>query len=354
MCARIVASRPKRSHGRTLAALLSIHLFVVGVPTHAQAQNDAGKAQTSDATQPPSESRQTQEQVAQDDRSLRAAEPAIRAQEKRIQEDLAALPQSDLPEGHWAHDWAGEYYVGDGLGMNVRIHVAPEAGITYTWHGCLGLYDGNYGEITGSFDLDADGRADGLTIDWALHKATGFAYDSKTFYFVRWKGPDGKPGRRYLVPESKMLEVVNDYNAGGFARDGMYSAPLKRDTAEPGWRASRSAVEGVPQLPAKWSKLLLLKPVDAVVTSVSPITTGNVTIGVDVTRARVFLDKGSADGLYLGLTINLPDAPFVASLTIDKLQEHSAECEFRAFTGADRPAAPPQVGETIRVIQGAG
>ncbi|OGV42527.1 MAG: hypothetical protein A2X46_04470 [Lentisphaerae bacterium GWF2_57_35] len=46
------------------------------------------------------------------------------------------------------HPWAGEYYCGDGLGVNVSLLLAPGAGYVFEWHGCLGLYDRNYGHVT--------------------------------------------------------------------------------------------------------------------------------------------------------------------------------------------------------------
>ncbi len=144
-----------------------------------------------------------------------------------------------------------------------------------------------------------------------------------------------------------MLEMVNDYNRGGFARDGMYSAPLKygRTAGQRSWHSTRAPVEGVPQLPAHWARLLLLKPVDATVTTVSPITTRKV-YGVDVIHTRITLDKGSADGLYLGMEIWVkPLTVNAGTLTIDKLEEHAAECEFRSST-------PPRVGDIIRMSEG--
>jgi hypothetical protein len=44
--------------------------------------------------------------------------------------------------------WAGEYYNGDGLGVNVSLLLAPRSGYLFEWHGCLGLYDRNYGAVT--------------------------------------------------------------------------------------------------------------------------------------------------------------------------------------------------------------
>src|ERR1051325_7519917 len=39
------------------------------------------------------------------------------------------------------HEWAGEYYWGDGLGANVSLVVSPKSGFVFTWNGCMGLYD---------------------------------------------------------------------------------------------------------------------------------------------------------------------------------------------------------------------
>src|SRR2546423_2772553 len=47
-----------------------------------------------------------------------------------------------------SHEWAGEYYAGDGLGVNTSLVIAPKSGYVFEWHGCLGLYDRNYGAVT--------------------------------------------------------------------------------------------------------------------------------------------------------------------------------------------------------------
>lgn len=288
-----------------------------------------------------------------DHEKLRAAQPDIQTRSKSIVKELDSIAKSDLPADHWAREWAGSYYVGDGLGMNVRILIAPDAGVTYTWHGCMGLYDGNHGDIAETFDLDKDGQPDGLKINWKLNLSGGYHYDSKLFYFVRWDDPASDRIKRYIVPEEQMLEVVNDYNQGGYSRDSMYSAPKKYEEGDKirrGWHPDYKPFEGVPQLPAKWAKLLILKAVDAKVTHVTPITTRNVTKGVDATLARVTFDKGSADGLYMGMEVRVSHGR--GTLTIDKLQEHTAEAAFQAFTSAGEIISPPVVDEVIRVIHG--
>jgi hypothetical protein len=284
--------------------------------------------------------------------SLQKIAPAIDERQKRIRTELASLKKSDLPENHWAREWAGEYYVGDGLGMNVALMVAPQSGVAYTWRGCLGLYDGNHADIAEAFDLDGDGRTDGLKLKWELEPGR-YQYDSERFYFVRWNGPDGKVARRFFVPEDQMLAMVNDFNEGGFSRDGMHNAPRMYDRAAGENAHARPPVVGMPQMPAEWAKLLRVKPVDAKVLQVSLAKSSKVTQGVDTTKARILLDKGSADGLYLGLKIWVKSlSGDAATLTIDRLDEHSAEGAFQAFTSTDAVATLPKVGATIRVVEG--
>src|SRR5437762_1117844 len=45
------------------------------------------------------------------------------------------------------HAWVGDYYWGDGLGANISLILAPQAGFLFEWHGCVGLYDRNYGAV---------------------------------------------------------------------------------------------------------------------------------------------------------------------------------------------------------------
>jgi hypothetical protein len=49
-------------------------------------------------------------------------------------------------------EWAGEYYFGDGLGVNVRALIAPQGGFIFSWTGCLGLYDVNFGSVRAQDD----------------------------------------------------------------------------------------------------------------------------------------------------------------------------------------------------------
>lgn len=207
----------------------------------------AGASKSPMAYQPPIDQdiRGSLEQLRRDDAALHAARSTIEARRAEINRELASLATgSALPPGHWAHEWAGRYSL-----SNMSLCISPEAGAVYTWYGCFGLEDGNLGCATGTFDSNHDGIADGLEVTWALVRPSGFGFDSKRLYFVRWDGAEGSQGRRYLVPESKMIDVVNDFNRGW----ELMSAPLRDDDRD--WYG-RSQVVGAPTLPARWAEHL--------------------------------------------------------------------------------------------------
>jgi hypothetical protein len=55
-------------------------------------------------------------------------------------------PKVPVPAAHSAK-FAGTYYNGDGLGVNINLKLAPDGSYTADWHGCLGLY----GEASGNW-----------------------------------------------------------------------------------------------------------------------------------------------------------------------------------------------------------
>jgi hypothetical protein len=285
--------------------------------------------------------------------NLLAPETPIEIRAETIRREIAALRERNtLPAGHWSHEWAGEYYVGDGLGVIVTLTVAPASGITYTWYGCMGLYDSNYASAVDAFDDDGDGKPEGLKVQWQMASAERYGYNSERLYFVRWDGPKGGVGRQYLIPESEMMDVVNEYNEGSYARDALYSAPRKRHRADDrrSWIAQNNEpVIGTPKLPERWAGLLLTAPIVAKVTSVTAPTTRVVTQGVDVVRARVTLDKGSESGVFLGMTFRVGDGDAVGTLTIDRVTRQAAEGEVVYYTQTGVHGVVAKVGATLRI-----
>ncbi len=251
------------------------------------------------------------------------AEAAVYARRDRILEELEALDREALPEDHWAREWAGEYYVGDGTGMNVTIVVAPESGAAYTWRGCLGLYDSNHGEIVEVLD-------DGLLLQLAVdpdEKTRPFM--DERLYFVRW----GE--RRYLVPERQMMDLVNNFNEGGYARSGLYSAPR----LDSGIMFNGDAPAGVPELPERWAKLLLTKLVKLEVTAVGERSPALMPSGFQ--KWEVEFAGGSADGAYVGLTVTNARGMMHGTVEITHVDEHGCRGWLNFYMGE---GTPPELG----------
>ena len=102
---------------------------------------------------------------------------ASEMQTKKIRQELRHFKDDD---------WAGEYYFGDGLGVNVSLTLAPKNGFVFSWHGCLGLYDLNYGDV-----VFTDGAVK-LLFKYP-NKQEGFEGIASELLPVRW----GK--RHYLI-----------------------------------------------------------------------------------------------------------------------------------------------------------
>lgn len=263
--------------------------------------------------------------------------PELEARRERIESELKALDRKKLPKDDWARDWAGTYYTGDGLGMNVIISIAPKSGLTYTWYGCMGLYDANHGDIVEVF-------LDGLRVSLAIDpKLSTYKYMSERLYFVRW----GK--RRYLVPEAQMLNLVNNYNQGGFARNGMYDIPLwfKGQAARtpPG-----GSPRGRPELPEKWARLLLDKQLTLEITKVTPLPTRVVAQTVTMLTFDLEFKGGSDDGVYEGLEFHIQAGTESGSVAIDGVTESTCTGRVRFFTGGE-DLPPPAVGDVVTVTE---
>jgi hypothetical protein len=70
----------------------------------------------------------------------------LRAQEAEIERRQSALLKEIAPL-YMEHPWAGRYYAGDGLGVNIDLLIAPKGGCLAVWRGCLGLYGCNWGSV---------------------------------------------------------------------------------------------------------------------------------------------------------------------------------------------------------------
>lgn len=196
------------------------------------------------------------------------AEAASEAQRKLIERELSSLHE---------HPWAGHYYYGDGLGVNVRLDLAPRSGFVFTWHGCLGLYDLNYGKVE-----ETGGR---------VKLVFRFPNDKKGFQGI---APELIPvlwgERHYLVPPDRVVDFANAINAGFEPRSGLHGRFLLSGGDE------LKPVRGKPNIPSEYSAYLLEHPIEAEISSVKE---SRVEDSERITNA--VLNVGTAQGVKSGM-----------------------------------------------------
>lgn len=140
----------------------------------------------------------------------KATEKIYEAREKLILKEVKALKN---------HAWAGSYYEGDGLGENVRVSIAPTNGFVFSWRGCVGMYDRNYGGIAETNGV--------LNLTFTLpNERRGFQGLSKEFILVHW-GP-----RTYLIATNEMVDFCKDVKSGRDPRSDMHGRHLLRNGDE--------------------------------------------------------------------------------------------------------------------------
>ena len=238
------------------------------------------------------------------------AEANLEARKKAIQQELETLK---------VDSWAGSYYYGDGLGVNVELSLAPKSGFTFTWNGCLGLYDMNYGDVE-----ESDGK---LRLALELpneHKP--FQGIAPEFLPVRWGD------RHYLIPSNEVVGFANAIDAGLEPREGVQGLfLLRRDDV------SKSA-KGSPNLPVEYSGYLLKNPIDAEISSIKS------SYAKDSGRlTTVLLNAGASKGVKKGMEFYL-HAPsgLYESATVTGVNNTSSEAEI--FQWSDDKAESPAVG----------
>lgn len=187
--------------------------------------------------------------------------------------------------------WAGKYFEGDGLGMNISLYVSPTAGFAFTNYGCLGLYGAGEGDIS----VQQDG-----SLKFAFHtpqSSTSSDFPGEVIP-VRW-------GERiYLLPRERMYEFVLAVNRG-FEQLSMPGGGM--------FLNNKMAIHGMPDLPQPYLAALRQKAVDAKILHV--VRTAAKTLGKLMCQMRyeVTIDRGASSGLSSGemLAVVEPKDAFV-------------------------------------------
>jgi len=138
---------------------------------------------------------------------------------------------------------AGDYYLGNGLGVNCSLVVKPEGRFSFIWRGCLGVYGMNQGGakvVKGHLILTPE----------QPNKEEGFGCTVTDFIPVRW----GE--RLYLVPKDYGNGFCSDVNRGREPRSGSLGNFYLR---EGDWKKK---VTGLPDVPKEWEALLQKKSIE--------------------------------------------------------------------------------------------
>ena len=205
------------------------------------------------------------------------------------------------------HEWAGEYFEGDGLGVNVSLLIAPNSGYVFEWHGCLGLYDRNYGAVT-----NANGKLR-LSFTFENHRK-GFQGIAEEFIPVQWGM------RNYLIPADDMIGFCNAVNSRDEPREGGHGKYLLRRGDE------RKKVVGDPVVPAECRAYLLKSPVSAEIIKIGSYTTRPSVCEWKFKDTPVTVNVGKKSGLFPGMELSVTDPDSVVeSVEVKSVGENQSE-----------------------------
>jgi len=251
------------------------------------------------------------------------AEAAAKQLRERIQAEVAATP---------GHPWAGEYYMGDGLGVNVSVWIAPKAGYVFHWHGCLGLYDRNYGAVTESNGV--------LRLSFTFpNEQKGFQGIAGEFVLVPW----GE--RRYLIPTGELAEFCNSYNSGRIkfrsGHDELDELDFGRGRHLVRVNDGYKKNSGLPEVPEAWRNCLLAEPITAAIIKIGETTRRPSRMDWEFLDHAVTLDAGKDKGVFKGMGFYFKK--HAATFTITEVGETTSQAVLTRF-GDDDSTPPPKNG----------
>jgi len=238
------------------------------------------------------------------------ADANLAARKKQIQQELESLKDDS---------WAGHYYYGNGLGVNVELNLAPRSGFAFTWNGCLGLYDMNYGDV-----VESGGTI--RLVPQLPNQRKPFEGIAPEFLPVIWGD------RHYLIATNEVVKFANAINAGFEPRKGSWGMFLLKRENE-----SKLAT-GSPVLPLEYSEYLLKYPVEAEISSIK-----NSIAKQSERLTTVVLNAGAAQGVKKGMEFYLcaPSGRY-AFATVTAVNDSSSEAEISEC--CDEKDSPPAVG----------
>lgn len=242
-----------------------------------------------------------------------AGEETINALAEEFKQREAEI-KAELAEVGSVADWTGEYYFGDGLGVNVSLVIAPGRGFAAYSSGCVGIYGRSYGSVS-----QRNGR---LVLDHETTKRLG-ALDnfSKVLVPVRW----GE--RLYLVGEEQMGDFINFVNSGREMCSGYCPTRflLRRGEEE-------LKVSGKPELPAEYVARLLDEPLFSMVTKIVKPDREVVDGDYHWREATIELDVGRNHGIWQGMEFHSTTAGAITdTITVVEVNDTTAVAEVSSY-----------------------
>lgn len=238
------------------------------------------------------------------------ADANLAARKKQILQELESLK---------GDSWAGKYYYGDGLGVNVELDLAPRSGFAFTWNGCFGLYDMNYGDV-----VESGGTI--RLVPQLPNERKPFEGIAPEFLPILWGA------RHYLIATNEVVKFTNAINAGFEPREGSWGMFLlkRQDVSKP--------ATGSPGLPLEYSEYLLQQSIDAEIVSIKSSVTKE-----SERRTTAVLNVGAAQGVKKGMEFFLySPSGLYASATVTDVNDSSSEAEIQQC--CDAKEGPPGVG----------
>lgn len=260
---------------------------------------------------------------------LRSAEPALVGREKRVAAEINSIASGQRASADWGKEWAGTY-THAGRDEGTTISLAPDSGVVWAERGNDGLNAGNHGEI-------AETHPDGIRFTPSIPpKDCDCLTISDRLYFVQWGH------RRYVVPESQMLEFVSNFNEGGLAREYQSGIAFKRPAEDNGYLRGPQP-DSKPQLPENYASMIIDLPLRLVVEKLAELSHQDGPNGTRVLTGRVVFrtDDGSNAKVGMSFPYEVKDGGGSGVVRVDKITDGTVEATFTIQGTADESLRPP-------------
>jgi hypothetical protein len=216
---------------------------------------------------------------------------------------------------------AGEYYLGNGLGTNLRLSILPDGRYSFVSSGCTGVHHRESG-----FVQQTSGR-------YVLSPVEpGAPSVKRKFVLIGW----GQ--RHYLVPPDEMQDLRDAISDGREPRDDMRGRFYIRLPIAP--------AKGLPDWPPEWANALSEEVLLGRVTAVK--AEGPEKVG------RATVNLGAKEGLHAGdlLTVQRPGAHWVRHLKVVSVIDHSCVADECFPDASELPLEPGLAVIALKMKEG--